>query len=68
MTLSAIAVVFVVLAAVLMWAWRAVRFFIKLALVGLLLVVLLLGLGVWRWQTSAPPTARPPATPARRAH
>ena len=66
MTLIAIAVVFVVLAAVLLLAWRAVRFFIKLALVGVLLLVLLIGLGVWRWQATAPRAERPASAPARR--
>ena len=66
MTLIAIAVAFVVLAAVLMLAWRTVRFFIKLALVGILLLVLLIGLGLWRWQAAAPHTERQPSAPARR--
>jgi hypothetical protein len=66
MTLIAIAVVFVVLAAVLLLAWRAIRFLVKLALVGLLLLVLLVGLGLWRWQAAAPHTDRQTSAPARR--
>ena len=66
MSLTAIAVVFVVLAVVLLLAWRTIRFFIRLALLGLLLLALLAGLGLWRWQTSAPPPDRQPSAPARR--
>ena len=67
MSLAAIAVVFVVLAVVLLLAWRTLRFFIRLALLGLLLLALLAGLGLWRWQTSGPPhNDRQPSAPARR--
>jgi 4-amino-4-deoxy-L-arabinose transferase-like glycosyltransferase len=68
MSLIAIPIVFVVLAVVLLLAWRTVRFFIKLALVGALLLALLVGLGVWRWQanTNAPRSERQTNAPARR--
>ena len=66
MSLITIAIVFVVLAVVLLLAWRTIRFFIKLALVGLLLAALLLGLGVWRWQAGTQNSNRPANAPARR--
>jgi thiol:disulfide interchange protein len=68
MSLIAIPIGFVVLAVVLLLAWRTVRFFIKLVLVGVLLLALLVGLGVWRWQanTNAPRNERQPNAPARR--
>ncbi len=49
MSLTAIAITFVVLAVVLLLAWRTIRFFLKLALVGVLLLLLLGGLAWWRW-------------------
>jgi hypothetical protein len=66
MSLITIAVVFVVLAAVLLLAWRTIRFFVKLALVGLLLAALLAGLGLWRWQAGTQHSNRPANAPARR--
>ncbi|MFL6212148.1 MAG: hypothetical protein ACJ74W_25115 [Pyrinomonadaceae bacterium] len=68
MSLIAIPIVFVVLAIILLLAWRTIRFFIKLALVGALLLALLVGLGLWRWQssTNAPRNERQPNAPARR--
>ena len=68
MSLIAIPIVFVVLAIILLLAWRTIRFFIKLALVGVLLLVLLVGLGLWRWQanTNALRNERQPNAPARR--
>jgi len=66
MSLTAFAIVFVVLAVVLLLAWRTIRFFVKLALFGLLLVALLVGLGVWRWQTSTQNNNRPANAPTRR--
>jgi thiol:disulfide interchange protein len=68
MSLIAIPIVFVVLAVVLLLAWRTIRFFIKLALVGALLLALLVGLGIWRWQTNTntPRGERQPNAPARR--
>ncbi|PYS91944.1 MAG: hypothetical protein DMF64_10315 [Acidobacteria bacterium] len=70
MSLIAIAIVFVVLAIVLAFAWRTIRFFIKLALVGALLLALLAGFAWWRWQagTGAPHSERQPSAPARRTH
>jgi hypothetical protein len=68
MSLIAIAVVFVVLAVVLAFAWRTIRFFIKLALVGALLLALLAGFAWWRWPagTSAPGREGQRSAPARR--
>ncbi len=66
MSLTPIVVVFVVLAAVLLVAWRTIRFFMKMVLIGLLLVALLVGLGVWRWQTGMTNNNRPSNAPARR--
>jgi multisubunit Na+/H+ antiporter MnhC subunit len=68
MSLIAIAIIFVVLGVVLLLAWRTIRFFIKLALVGVLLLALLIGLGLWRWQASAPAprNERQSNAPARR--
>jgi multisubunit Na+/H+ antiporter MnhC subunit len=68
MSLIAIAIVFVVLAVVLAFAWRTIRFLIKLALIGVLLVVFLLGIAWWRWpgSTNAPSHERQPSAPARR--
>ena|GEM_PF-5973104 len=66
MSLIVIAIVFVVLAVVLLLAWRTIRFFIKLALVGVLLLVLLAGLGLWRWRAGTPRGGRQPSAPVRR--
>ena len=68
MSLIAIVIIFVVLAVVLAFAWRTIRFFIKLALVGALLLALLAAVAWWRWSagTSAPSRERQPSAPARR--
>ncbi|HYX41185.1 MAG TPA: hypothetical protein VE821_05790 [Pyrinomonadaceae bacterium] len=70
MSLIAIAIIFVVLAVVLAFARRTIRFFIKLVLVGVLLLALLVGFAWWRWHagTSAPHNERQPSVPARRTH
>ena len=68
MSLIAIAIIFVVLAVVLAFAWRTIRFFIRLALVGALLLALLIGFALLRWRadTSSPTHERPNNAPARR--
>lgn len=70
MSLTVIAIIFVVLAVVLALAWRTIRFFLKLALVGVLLLLLLGGLAWWRGgglnSPTAPRTERPTSAPARR--
>lgn len=70
MSLTAIAVIFVVLVVALALTWRTIRFFIKLALVGVLLLLLLGGLAWWRGVGMDGPTAprneRQPSAPARR--
>ncbi len=70
MSLTVIAIIFVVLAVVLALAWRTIRFFIKLALVGVLLLLLLGGLAWWRGVGLNGPTPprneRQPSAPTRR--
>ncbi len=70
MSLTAIAIICIVLAVVLALAWRTIRFFIKLALIGVLLLILLGGLAWWRQAggngPTAPRTERQPSAPARR--
>jgi membrane protein implicated in regulation of membrane protease activity len=69
MTLIAIVGILLVLVVALAFVRRTVRFFIKLALVGLLLLALLIAFGVWRWQartTNTPAGERQPSAPARR--
>jgi membrane protein implicated in regulation of membrane protease activity len=69
MTLIAIVIILLVLVVALAFVRRTVRFFIKLALVGLLLLALLIAFGVWRWRartTNTPVLERQPSAPARR--
>ncbi len=69
MSLTAIAIIFVVLAVVLALAWRTIRFFLKLALLGVLLLLLLGGLAWWRGGglngPAAPHNERQPSAPAQ---
>ncbi|HEX8179894.1 MAG TPA: hypothetical protein VF525_10165 [Pyrinomonadaceae bacterium] len=68
MSFAVIAIVLVVLAVGLLLAWRTIRLFLKLVLVSALLLAVLLGVALWRWQARAPAprNERPASAPARR--
>lgn len=69
MSIGIITIAFAVLAVVLFLLARALRFFVKLALVGILLLAFIVGFIAWRWSGfgNLPADERHPAPAARRA-
>jgi hypothetical protein len=60
-----IILVLIVAAVVLLFLWRAMRFFVRIALIGILILFLFLG-GIAWWYWSGPDEETPASRPASR--